>query len=138
MPNHIHAIIAFHNSGKSINTLVGNGKRFMAYEIIRRLKEQNKHGLLYQLSSSVQTKDKERNKKHEVWEDSFDWKECRTNSFIEQKLFYIHSNPCSGKWSLCVLPFDYLHSSARFYMTGNHAAYPVLNFCELADINLSR
>ena len=35
MPNHLHALIAFRNTGQSINTIVGNGKRFMAYEIIR-------------------------------------------------------------------------------------------------------
>jgi hypothetical protein len=30
MPNHIHALIGFQNRGQSINTIVGNGKRFMA------------------------------------------------------------------------------------------------------------
>lgn len=40
MPDHLHAIIAFSNKGKSINTIVGNGKRFMAYELVKRLKEQ--------------------------------------------------------------------------------------------------
>jgi len=37
MPNHLHALIAFRNTSQSINTIVGNGKRFMAYEIIKRL-----------------------------------------------------------------------------------------------------
>ncbi len=37
MPNHVHVLIGFRNVGQSINTIVGNGKRFMAYEIIRRL-----------------------------------------------------------------------------------------------------
>ena len=41
MPNHVHALIAFRNTGQSINTIVGNGKRFIAYEIIKRLKKQN-------------------------------------------------------------------------------------------------
>ena len=38
MPNHIHALIAFKNSGKNINTIVGNGKRFIAYDLVERLK----------------------------------------------------------------------------------------------------
>lgn len=38
MPNHIHVLIAFSNTGKSINTIIGNGKRFIAYEIINRVK----------------------------------------------------------------------------------------------------
>jgi hypothetical protein len=29
MPDHIHALIAFRNTGQSINTIVGNGKRFI-------------------------------------------------------------------------------------------------------------
>ena len=29
MPNHIHALIGFQNTGKGINTIIGNGKRFM-------------------------------------------------------------------------------------------------------------
>lgn len=42
MPSHVHAIIAFSNSGKTINSIVSNGKRFIAYELIKRLKEQNR------------------------------------------------------------------------------------------------
>jgi len=85
MPNHVHALIAFRNSGKPVNTTIGNGKRFIAYEIIRRLKEQKEEKLLHQLNLAVEAKDKERKKLHEVWEDSFDWKECRTNKFMQQK-----------------------------------------------------
>jgi hypothetical protein len=40
MPNHVLALIALSNTGKSINTMVSNGKRFMAYDVIKRLKEQ--------------------------------------------------------------------------------------------------
>ena len=100
MPNHVHALIAFRTTGQSINTIVGNGKRFIAYEIIKRLKKQNEVKLLHHLYLSVQAKDRERTKKHEVWEDSFDWKECRTNEYMLQKLNYMHDNPCKGKWNL--------------------------------------
>jgi REP element-mobilizing transposase RayT len=39
MPNHLHALIAFRNTGKSINTIIGHGKRFMAYELVERRKQ---------------------------------------------------------------------------------------------------
>jgi hypothetical protein len=40
MPNHIHALLAFRNTqGQSINTIIGNGKRFIAYELIAKLME---------------------------------------------------------------------------------------------------
>jgi REP element-mobilizing transposase RayT len=35
MPNHLHVLIDF-SSAKSINTIVSNGKRFMAYTIVER------------------------------------------------------------------------------------------------------
>jgi REP element-mobilizing transposase RayT len=138
MPNHVHALIGFRNTNQSINTIVGNGKRFIAYEIIKRLKYQNEDKLLHRLHISVEAKDLERNKKHEVWEDSFDWKECRTNEYMQQKLDYMHDNPCKDKWNLANAPVDYEHSSARFYITGEHAAYPVMNYCQLADIDLTK
>ncbi len=138
MPNHVHALIAFRNTGQSINTIVGNGKRFIAYEIIKRLQAQGEEKLLHQLHLSVEAKDLERNKKHEVWEDSFDWKECRTNQFMQQKLDYMHDNPCKGKWNLSLAPIGYVHSSATYYITGVQGVYEVLNYCELADINLTK
>jgi REP element-mobilizing transposase RayT len=34
MPNHLHALIDFGVSEKSIKTIVSNGKRFIAYKIV--------------------------------------------------------------------------------------------------------
>ncbi len=70
----IHALLGFHNCGKSINTIIGNGKRFMAYEVIKRLQQKGQNDLLQQLQNAVEQKDRERNKLHGVWDDSFDWK----------------------------------------------------------------
>ncbi|MBL0130240.1 MAG: hypothetical protein IPP43_03185 [Chitinophagaceae bacterium] len=137
MPNHVHALIGFCNTGQSLNTIIGNGKRFIAYEIIKRLKTQGEDKLLHQLHLSVEAKDLERNKLHEVWEDSFDWKECRTSEYMLQKLNYMHDNPCKGKWNLAAAPVDYRHSSTKYYITGEQGIYEVLNYCELADINLT-
>ena len=136
MPNHIHALIRFQNTGKKINTIIGNGKRFMAYEIITRLKEQNEEEMLNQLQLAVEIKDRQRNKQHEVWDDSFDWKDC--TKFIKQKLDYMHNNPCKGKWNLASSPVEYKHSSAFFYATGEQGNYQVTSFMELKDVDLSR
>ena len=137
MPNHVHSLIAFRNTGKSINTIVGNGKRFMAYEIVNRLEARQDMGTIELLQSSVEATDRKRNKKHEVWEDSFDWKECISNEFIEQKLNYMHENPCRGKRKLAEDPASYPHSSALFYLTGEQGLYEVFNYLALADINLT-
>ena len=137
MPNHVHALISFINAKQSINTIIGNGKRFMAYEIIKRLEVNNEVGLLQQLSADVEPIRKANKKLHEVWETSFDWKDCRSNTFIWQKLNYIHSNPCTGKWQLAANPIEYLHSSAKFYLTGVQGIYPVTNFMEMEDVNFN-
>ena len=138
MPNHFHVLIAFRNTGQSINTIIGNGKRFIAYEFINRLKQQGEIKLLHQLNLSVEVKDRERNKKHEVWEDSFDWKECRTSKFMKQKLDYMHDNPCRGKWNLVADVTEYKHSSAKFYLSGEQGVYPIMNYLELEDIDLTK
>ena len=134
MPNHVHAIIGFTNTNKLINTIIGNGKRFMAYEIIKRLKQSNDLILLQYLSKNVRSSSQEKNKLHEVWDLSFYWIECNSNHFQTQKLEYIHCNPCSGKWSLCETPEKYIHSSAKFYETGEQGIYCVKHIQEINDI----
>lgn len=134
MPNHVHVLSSFINSNQSINTIIGNGKRFMAYEIIKRLKTTNEIHLLQKLADNVEAARKQNKKLHEVWELSFDWKDCRSNKFIWQKLDYIHNNPIAKKWALCNNPLEYKHSSAKFYLTGQQGFYPVTNFMEMEDI----
>ncbi len=84
MPNHLHILLHYAGGGQSLNTIIGSGKRFMAYEIVDRLKQAKQHEIIARLQKDVQTKDKIRGKIHEVWEDSFDVKECRTEKFILQ------------------------------------------------------
>jgi REP element-mobilizing transposase RayT len=139
MPNHIHALIGFRQTqGASINSMVGEGKRFMSYGIVKRLKNKGEVGILAQLTVLVNTTDSKRGKIHEVFEPSFDWKECRDNKFIEQKLNYIHANPCRGAWDLVADECEYQHSSARFYATGEQGAYAVTSFPELEDVDLTK
>lgn len=116
MPNHIHLLIYYEKYYQSLNTVIGNGKRFMAYEIVRRLKNLDNKFYLQQLKIAVEPADKTRGKLHEVWQDSFDVKPCIGEQFLLHKLNYIHSNPCSKGWNLCSRPEEYLHSSAAFYI----------------------
>lgn len=133
MPNHLHLLIAFDSQTKSINTIVGNGKRFLAYELVQRLQTGGFTNILAQLELAVNASDRKRGKLHQVFRHSFDAKECRTDLFIWQKLNYIHQNPVSGKWMLAATALDYPHSSAQYYHTGEQGRYPVLNFNLLKD-----
>ena len=53
MPNHVHTIQYFPKPGFNLNKIIGNAKRFMAYEIIKRLKQLNRQDILDDLSNGV-------------------------------------------------------------------------------------
>ena len=127
MPNHLHLLLHY-KGGKNLNMVIGNGKRFMAYEIVNRLEQKEEHAMLQRLQAEVKMKDRRRGKKHEVWIDSFDVKECRTEKFILQKLIYIHENPVRGKWKLANNSLEYLHSSAPFYLNGRQQLFNVKDY----------
>jgi REP element-mobilizing transposase RayT len=130
MPNHIHVLVHYTNTKQSLNTIIGNGKRFIGYDIVKRLEESDKLDLLNQMKEAVIDKDRRRNKKHELWQGTFDVKECRTEKFILQKLNYIHNNPCAERWKLANKPYEYLHSSARFY-DGDKNGYRVKDYLDV-------
>jgi hypothetical protein len=108
----------------------------MAYDIADRLIKTGQEEIIARLRKDVRAKDKDRGKIHEVWKDSFDVKECRTEEFIMQKLNYIHNNPCSGKWKLGVDPIHYLHSSASFYISGKKGIYEVRDYREFMNFEV--
>jgi len=103
---------------KSLNTIIGNAKRFMAYEIIKRLEENKEEKLLDLLHGGVKKREAKKGQIHKVFEDSFDAKDCHSEEFIFQKLQYIHFNPVSKKWNLVNDFTNYEHSSASFYERG--------------------
>lgn len=133
MPNHFHGLLNFRESDIPINRVVGEGKRLMGSNLISRLKTLEKSNTLEQMHEGVNLSDLIQGKHHQIWEDSFDWKHCYGEKFIMEKFNYIHNNPCKGKWNLARDITEYPHSSARFYYTGIHAAYPVTDlFCEIS------
>ena len=115
MPNHLHNILYFPKEGFDLNKIVGNAKRFMAYDIVERLNEIERLDILKQLSDVLTIREIKKGQKHKVFIDSFDAKPIYSEPFLFQKLNYIHHNPVSGKWSLVQDYTDYEHSSASFY-----------------------
>jgi putative transposase len=79
---------------------VGNGKRFMAYEIIKRLEERRLSKVILQLKEGLTERDVAKGQKHKVFEDSFDGKPIYHRNFLLQKINYIHLNCVRGKWKL--------------------------------------
>jgi REP element-mobilizing transposase RayT len=132
MPNHLHVLLYLGDSDYVINSVLANGKRFMAYEIVKRLREMDRHDILLLLARKVTAEEKRRKKKHRVFEISSDIKPCYTEKFLLQKLEYIHSNPITEKWHLSEIPEDYVHSSARFYELNE--LHPELNLTHYQEI----
>ena len=132
MPNHIHLLIFLPKNAPELMIVIGNAKRFMAYEIVRRLK--NRFDILEILENGVRLPERKKGKLHQVFKESYDAKECFSNEFIEQKLTYIHKNPISGKWKLADSYVDYPYSSARFYEYGeNNENFKMTNFREIGS-----
>ena len=115
MPNHLHAILHFSEEGFDLNSIISNGKRFMAYEIINRLQKAGNSAMLEKLSNLLTERERKKGQLHKVFKDSFDAKAIITQRFLLQKINYIHNNPVSGKWLLAKDFVEYEHSSASFY-----------------------
>jgi hypothetical protein len=138
MPDHLHVILSFTHTEKSINRIMGDGKRFISYSLVKQLIDLNELELLNKLSGFVNKTDRKNGKLHELFEPSFDWKACYSDDFIEQKLNYIHMNPCVCNPPLVKFPIDYLHSSANYYLGGNQIIYPVAHVMNMKDINFDK
>ena len=83
MPNHVHAHVLLQLSSVSVNLnlMISNAKRFMAYELIKRLQEKDEQLLLDRLSRSCSEKERAKGQKHKVFESSFDAKPVYTGDF---------------------------------------------------------
>ncbi|MDZ7933822.1 MAG: transposase [Emticicia sp.] len=115
MPNHLHCMLYLPKEAPELYKIISNAKRFMAYEIVKRLEQEGKKELLAKLEEGVKAKEGKKGKLHQVFKESYDAKECFNEPFIRQKLDYMHKNPVSGRWNLASDYLLYPHSSARFY-----------------------
>lgn len=111
MPNHFHGLIYLSKDSPQLSTLIMNAKRFMAYELVKSLKE-NKEDDLLQVFEHI---DPKRKQKHELFEPRFDSKIVKNEKFFFQKLNYIHQNPVKEPLSLSNRPEQYKYSRASNY-----------------------
>lgn len=113
MPNHIHLIWRINPDCKS-EDVQRDFLKFTARSIIALLKTDC--GDLYQ-RLYVQAADRNM----QVWKRDSMSIDLYTERFFQQKLAYIHANPCQPKWMLAPAPADYLYSSAAYYEFNNDA-----------------
>jgi len=115
MPNHLHLLLKITDKSPTLPTLIQNAKRFLAYSIIKLLKEDKYFSVLDFFQENARIKFKA---KHKVFEDGYDCLIIQTQKFFLEKVNYIHNNPCQEKWRLVESPEDYKYSSAANYILG--------------------
>ena len=110
MPNHLHLIWQM-QPGHERKHVQRDFLKFTAQQI--RFDMQINH-IEWLREFAVNTKDRQ----YQFWERNPLSIDLYTESVFEQKMRYVHNNPCQQKWQLCKLPEEYHYSSAFFYYTG--------------------
>ncbi len=121
MPNHIHFIGQFLETDP-LGNVMRDFKKHSADRILRQLKAEGNIGTLRVLANKVNQPEKQH---HKVWEDDYNAKDIFSSEFLQQKMDYIHNNPCQTHWKLSKTPEEYIWSSARFYFTEEPCIIPI-------------
>ncbi|WP_299332892.1 transposase [uncultured Psychroserpens sp.] len=113
MSSHIH-LLCKAKEGFVLSDIMRDFKKHTSKRIIETIinhPESRREWLLGYFQKSCEHL--KRNQKYKVWQDGYHAEVCRTNTFIQQKLRYIHNNPVKER--IVEKPEDYLYSSARNY-----------------------
>ena len=121
MPNHIHWIARF-SAANPLSSVLRDFKRQTADRLIRQLKTERKQTVLDALQAKVKRREKQI---YKIWEDGYNAKDVVSETFLLQKMEYIHNNPCQPHWGLSKSPKDYIWSSAGFYLTNSPCIIPI-------------
>jgi len=121
MPNHSHFVGQF-SKDDPLGDVMRDFKRQTSDRILRQLKAEKNEEVLQRLADKVERPEKQN---YKVWEDDYNAKEIFSIDFLQQKMDYIHNNPCQPRWNLSKIPEDYLWSSARFYFTEEPGIIPI-------------
>ncbi|OKL39188.1 REP-associated tyrosine transposase [Pontibacter flavimaris] len=112
MSNHLHLIAAA--EGKNLSDIVRDFKQFTSRKIIATIQEEpesRRQWLLHRFEFNAHLSTKVRH--YKVWQEGNEAKELLSNTFIDQKLDYIHQNPVRAEW--VNEPEHYRYSSAANY-----------------------
>ncbi|HOT92091.1 MAG TPA: transposase [Anaerolineae bacterium] len=121
MPNHIHLIIQC-KADDPYNNVMRDFKKHVADRLIRQLEAEDNQPALARLAGLVTCPGRQQ---YAVWEEGYLAKAAYSAKFIDQKITYIHNNPCQPHWHLAENASDYLWSSARFYLSDARSIIPV-------------
>ncbi|MBL8077364.1 MAG: transposase [Anaerolineales bacterium] len=120
MPTHVHFIGKF-SQEHPLSDVIRDFKRHTARQIIRQIQVKEND----ELQGVFQSINKDDRQEFKVWGDGYDARDVFTEDFLQQKMEYIHYNPCRPKWKLANSPEEYPWSSARFYILAKPSVIPV-------------
>lgn len=127
LPNHIHYIGMFHGA-RSLSEVMRDFKKHTARQIIRQLQVEKDQRMLVVMLKAAQNI---HGQDYKVWERGYDARDIFSREFLQQKLDYLHHNPCQEQWRLVEKPETYIWSSARFYLLDQPAIIDVDDVREL-------
>ena len=119
-PNHIH-IIALFSEDHPLSDVMRDFKKFTARQIYRQFQAKGNSKVLEALRREGESVKQE----YKVWEDGYDARDVFSVEFLQQKMDYIHHNPCQPQWKLVELPEEYMWSTAGFYLNGKPCIIPI-------------
>ncbi|CAM1340659.1 REP-associated tyrosine transposase [Tenacibaculum amylolyticum] len=113
MHSHLHMVCRA-EEGYKLSDIIRDLKKYTSKQIIKTIKEQpesRREWMLHYFKESC--KNLKRNQEYKVWQDGYHAEILFSNSFLKEKINYIHNNPVKDK----VVKFaeDYIFSSARNY-----------------------
>ena len=120
MPNHVHFIAQFSDEHR-LSDVMRDFKKFTARQIYRQLQAEDSANVIGFLRKEGEAVKQE----YKIWEDGYDARDLYSIEFLQQKMDYIHHNPCQPQWKLVETPEEYLWSTAGFYIAGNPCVIPI-------------
>ncbi|MDQ3005811.1 MAG: transposase, partial [Chloroflexota bacterium] len=89
MPNHIHIIAQF-SKEYPLSDVMRDFKKFTARQVYRQFIAEGNNKMLDMLRKEGEKVKQE----YKVWEDGYDARDIFSVEFLQQKMDYIHHNPC--------------------------------------------
>ena len=133
MPNHIHWIFTLPEENDDVIKIITTFKSYTATQVLKRLKSSsihdtepvdtifgNNHNIKGTISSSLlkifYNPNPAKRSTYTFRQKNSDLKAVYTESFLREKLEYIHVNPMQEHWSIVEKPVLYPFSSCRYYV----------------------
>lgn len=112
MSNHIHIILQSKTS--KLSDTIKDFKSYTTKEIIKAIGEERESRRYWMLNIfGFAAKKHKRNENYQIWKHDNHPELIFSNSFLDQKINYIHDNPVRA--GIVGRQEDYLYSSARDY-----------------------